>query len=69
MRYAPGLAAAAGAATLALSGCGQKGPLYLPEKGAAVVRPSPATPAAAPQTPAPQPTAAPSTAAPAAPQP
>ena len=40
--------AAAAAAILALGGCGQKGPLYLPEKGAAVVRPPAATPSTAP---------------------
>jgi len=48
---------AAGAALLC--GCGQKGPLYLPDKGAAVVTPPPpAAPGAAPVTttsaPAPQ---------------
>jgi predicted small lipoprotein YifL len=35
------------AATLALAGCGQKGPLYLPEKGGAVIT----APAAAPPAP------------------
>lgn len=38
---------------LALSGCGQKGALYLPEKAQTVVRsttPAPSTPAAAPAT-------------------
>jgi predicted small lipoprotein YifL len=52
------------AMTLAAGGCGQKGPLYLPDKNAKVVRapaanampatqpaPPAATPAAAPQTP------------------
>jgi predicted small lipoprotein YifL len=34
--------------TAALSGCGQKGPLYLPEKGAAVVTPPAGTTPAAP---------------------
>jgi diaminopimelate decarboxylase len=37
------------AATLALAGCGQKGPLYLPEKGGTVVT-APAS--AGPETPA-----------------
>jgi predicted small lipoprotein YifL len=41
-----------------LGGCGQKGPLYLPDKNAAVVTPSAAPPGAAPVTttnaPAPQ---------------
>ena len=42
------------ATMLALAGCGQKGPLYLPEKGGAVVTtpatapPAPASPPAAP---------------------
>ena len=51
------------AATLALAGCGQKGPLYLPEKGGTVVTapaPAPPAPPAAPgqpsqPLPAPQP--------------
>lgn len=50
------------AATLALAGCGQKGPLYLPEKGGAVVTAPAAAPAAPPApgqpsqpSPAPQP--------------
>ena len=34
------------AATLALAGCGQKGPLYLPEKGGAVVTTPATTPPA-----------------------
>jgi diaminopimelate decarboxylase len=38
------------AATLALAGCGQKGPLYLPEKGGAAVT-TPATAAPAPPPP------------------
>jgi predicted small lipoprotein YifL len=48
-------------AVLVLAGCGQKGPLYLPEKGAAVVTapaegPPPApTPAAQPSEPSPAP--------------
>ena len=41
------------AATLALAGCGQKGPLYLPDKGGAVVT----TPATATPGPPPAPTA------------
>jgi len=41
------------AATLALAGCGQKGPLYLPEKPGAVVT----APATAPPAPPPPPTA------------
>ncbi len=46
---APGVLAAAGAlAALALAGCGQTGPLYLPDAGGEVVtRPAP-TPAPAP---------------------
>ena len=31
-----------------LGGCGQKGPLYLPDKGGAVVTPAPAAPGATP---------------------
>ena len=51
------------AATLALAGCGQKGPLYLPEKPGAVVTapataPAPPPPPAAPGQP-PQPSPAP----------
>ncbi|HZC87485.1 MAG TPA: lipoprotein [Steroidobacteraceae bacterium] len=45
------------AATLALAGCGQKGPLYLPEKPGAVVTAPPAPPPAAPGQP-PQPSPA-----------
>jgi diaminopimelate decarboxylase len=41
------------AAALALAGCGQKGPLYLPEKGGAVVT----APATAPPAPPPAPAA------------
>ena len=54
-------ACGAASAALALSGCGQKGPLYLPEKGGAVVTspgvnapappPPPAAPGQPPQTP------------------
>ena len=49
------------AAALALAGCGQKGPLYLPEKGGAVVTSPPATPPAPPPAPGqpPQPSPAP----------
>jgi predicted small lipoprotein YifL len=60
------LAAAILAATVLLTaGCGQKGPLYLPEKGAVVVKAPPAatqgqpppaaSPAASPPAPAPSP--------------
>jgi predicted small lipoprotein YifL len=55
---------AAGAALL-VSACGQKGPLYLPDKGAAVVtapaaaQEQPAVPAASPPAPAPATPAAP----------
>jgi len=67
MRHALGLLAAGAVALLALGGCGQKGPLYLPEKGAAVVRPppaAPAVPAAAPETPTAEPAAPPQSTAP-----
>ena len=49
------------AATLALGGCGQKGPLYLPEKSGAVVTSPAATPPAPPPAPGqpPQPSPAP----------
>jgi predicted small lipoprotein YifL len=40
------------AATLVLAGCGQKGPLYLPDQKPAAVTP-PVQPAATPATPAP----------------
>jgi predicted small lipoprotein YifL len=60
---------AAAALAALLSGCGQKGPLYLPDKNAAVVtapaQPAPpATTAPATTAPAPTPAAAPDTAAP-----
>jgi predicted small lipoprotein YifL len=46
-------------AMLALSGCGQKGPLYLPDKKKGTVvsggAAAPAQPVSAPPTPAPQP--------------
>ena len=47
--------ALAASAALVLAGCGQKGPLYLPEKGGAVVT----APAEAPAPPAPQPQSTP----------
>jgi predicted small lipoprotein YifL len=49
-------AALIGALALLLSGCGQKGPLYLPDsKGAVVTRgPATATPAPPPATPQPK---------------
>jgi predicted small lipoprotein YifL len=52
---------AAVAATLALAGCGQKGPLYLPEKPGTVVTSPAATPPAPPPAPGqpPQPSPAP----------
>ncbi len=53
---------AAGAALLT-GACGQKGPLYLPDKGGTVVTSKPAATQARPATPA---TAAPAAAAPAA---
>jgi predicted small lipoprotein YifL len=80
MRIVAVLLTAASAALLA--GCGQKGPLYLPEKNAAVVTApaasgasaAPAAPAApagtaAPATPPPQSAPAPGVAAPSAPAP
>ena len=46
--------AAAAMTLLVLAGCGQKGPLYLPEKGGTVVTaPAASAPAAGPETPAP----------------
>lgn len=57
------LAGAAAALALAatLGGCGQTGPLYLPERGKVVTRPAPtAAPAPAPA-PAPTPAPAPAT--------
>src|SRR5262249_60396418 len=51
-----GGAATALAATRALAGCGQRGPLYLPEKGGPVVPAPPPEPGQPPQpSPAPQP--------------
>ena len=47
------------AAMLALAGCGQKGPLYLPEKPGAVVTAPPPPPAAPGQPPQPSPTPGP----------
>jgi len=55
-------------AVLAASGCGLKGPLYLPEKSDVTIRPAPA--ATAPEAPAePAPTAEPEPAPKPAPQP
>ena len=51
------------AATLALAGCGQKGPLYLPEKPGAVVTAPPPPPAAPGQPPQPSPAPGPQGAA------
>ena len=51
------------AATLALAGCGQKGPLYLPEKPGAVVTAPPPPPAAPGQPPQPSPAPGPQSAA------
>jgi len=45
-------ATAVAAGALVLAGCGQKGPLYLPEKGAAVVTAPPTTAPAPPPSPA-----------------
>ena len=59
MRGAPLLLALA---TLAAGGCGQKGPLYLPDKVGKVVTSAPATPKAAP--PEPPPPATPASAPP-----
>ncbi len=58
---------------LAVGGCGQKGPLYLPDKGGRVVTRAPAAPQAPPAPGATAPAAAPpaneTPAAPAAPKP
>ena len=51
------------AAMLALAGCGQKGPLYLPEKPGAVVTAPPPPPAAPGQPPQPSPAPGPQGAA------
>ncbi|HWW33143.1 MAG TPA: lipoprotein [Steroidobacteraceae bacterium] len=62
-------------AALAAGGCGQKGPLYLPDKGGRVVTSAPAATQAQPAPPAEAPAAAtpaaapPESAAPAAPAP
>ena len=57
-------------AALAAGGCGQKGPLYLPDKGGRVVTSAPAATQAQPAPPAAAPAAAPpESAAPAAPAP
>ena len=59
------------AMTLAAGGCGQKGPLYLPDKNAKVATApaASATPATQPVPPAATPAAAPAAAPPAAPAP
>jgi len=62
-----GAAALAAAAAIGLAACGQKGPLYLPEKGGAVVTTPAQTPPASPTpsgqppqpSPAPQPQSTP----------
>jgi predicted small lipoprotein YifL len=57
-------------AALATGGCGQKGPLYLPDKGGRVVTSAPTATQAQPAPPAAAPAAAPpESAAPAAPAP
>jgi predicted small lipoprotein YifL len=40
----------AAALTVPLAGCGQKGPLFLPQKTSTVIRPTGGTPATAPAT-------------------
>ena len=42
-------------AALGLGGCGQTGPLYLPDSGAVVTRPAPSAPAPSEPTPTPLP--------------
>jgi len=60
----------AAALALALAGCGQKGPLYLPDKGGTVVTTPPQSAPAQPEvTPAPTPESAPAPAPPTAPTP
>jgi predicted small lipoprotein YifL len=54
-------AALATATALLLAGCGQTGPLYLPDRGEVVTRPAPATTPAPTPTPTPAPTMAPAT--------
>jgi predicted small lipoprotein YifL len=49
------------ATALLLAGCGQTGPLYLPDRGEVVTRPAPATTPAPTPTPTPAPTMAPAT--------
>jgi predicted small lipoprotein YifL len=55
-------AALSTATALLLAGCGQTGPLYLPERGEVVTRPAPATTPAPTPAAAPAPTTAPTTA-------
>lgn len=55
MRVRHGALAALFTATVSLGGCGQTGPLYLPERGTVVTRPSPEAPA--PQAPSAPPSA------------
>lgn len=62
MRNAAGVWLLAAGAMLLVSGCGQKGPLYLPDKGGKVVTSPPA--AAAEPAPAAAPVAAPAAAPP-----
>lgn len=72
MRHAPALLGACLALPLLLTGCGQKGPLYLPEKNAGAVVTAPAPSSAPPAAPATGDAAAPSapqSAAPANPPP
>jgi len=54
-------AALATATALLLAGCGQTGPLYLPDRGEVMTRPAPATTPAPPPTPTPAPTTTPAT--------
>ena len=49
------------ATALLLAGCGQTGPLYLPDRGEVMTRPAPATTPAPTPTPTPAPTTAPAT--------
>jgi predicted small lipoprotein YifL len=49
------------ATALLLAGCGQTGPLYLPDRGEVMTRPAPATTPAPPPAPTPAPTTAPAT--------
>ena len=54
-------AALSTATALLLAGCGQTGPLYLPDRGEVMTRPAPATTPAPPPAPTPAPTTAPAT--------